>query len=156
MTMTVTAPAGAVTFVRDDGGRAAAGYRGTVGDCACRAVAIASGRPYREVYDLINAYGARERKSSRKRSQSSARTGVYSATLDRLVTREYGAVWTPTMRIGSGTTVHVRTDELPTTGRHVLRLSKHYAAYVDGVLRDTHDPSREGTRAVYGFWTFPD
>lgn len=28
-------------FVYDDGGRAAAGYKGTTGDCACRAVAIA-------------------------------------------------------------------------------------------------------------------
>lgn len=23
----------------------------------------------------------------------------------------------------------------------------------DGVIRDTHDPSRDGTRCVYGYWT---
>lgn len=140
-------------FVRDDGGRAAAGYRGTTGDCACRAVAIAAGRPYQEVYDLLIEYGNRERASKRKRSRSHPRTGVYSATLNRLLVREYGAVWTPTTMIGSGTLVHVRADELPRTGRHVLRVSKHFAAWVDGTLRDTHDCSREGTRAVYGYWT---
>lgn len=41
-----------MTFQFDDGGRAAAGYKGTTGDCACRAIAIASGRPYQEIYDL--------------------------------------------------------------------------------------------------------
>jgi hypothetical protein len=147
------APTGAVSFVYDDGGRTAAGYRGTTGDCACRAIAIATGRPYQEVYDLIVAYGKRERASSRKSSRSHPRTGVYGATMARLLAREYGATWTPTMTIGAGTTVHVRADELPATGRHVLRLSKHFAAYVDGVLHDTDDPSRDGTRAVYGYWT---
>lgn len=149
------APTGAVSFVRDDGGRAAAGYRGTTGDCACRAIAIATGADYQTVYDLIIEYGKRERKSSTKSGRSHPRTGVYRATAHRLLVREFGAVWTPTMTIGSGTTVHVRADELPTTGRHVLRLTRHFSAYIDGVLRDTHDPSRAGTRAVYGYWTVP-
>jgi uncharacterized protein (DUF111 family) len=35
----------------DDGGRAKAGYKG---DCVCRAIAIATGIPYRDVYDAIN------------------------------------------------------------------------------------------------------
>lgn len=30
-----------------------------------------------------------------------------------------------------------------------------YAAVVDGVVRDTHDPSRDGTRCVYGYWREP-
>jgi hypothetical protein len=28
-------------------------------------------------------------------------------------------------------------------------------AVVDGVVRDTHDSSRDGTRCVYGFWFDP-
>lgn len=154
-TSDTAAPPGAVTLVIDDGGRAAAGYLGKTGDCGCRAVAIASGRPYQEIYDLLVAYGKTERESKRKRGKSHPRTGFHSATMRRVLEREFGAVWTPTMTIGSGTTVHVRADELPATGNHILRLSKHYAAYVDGVLRDTHDCSRDGSRAVYGFWTFP-
>jgi len=65
---------------------------------------------------------------------------------------ELGWLWTPTMSIGSGTRVHLRADELP-AGRLIARCSKHYVAVIDGVIYDTADPSRGGTRAVYGYWT---
>ncbi len=42
------------TFIYDDGGRVAAGFKGSTGDCCVRAVAIATGRPYQEIYDAIN------------------------------------------------------------------------------------------------------
>jgi hypothetical protein len=145
----------AIPFEYDDGGRRAAGFKGNAaGDCAARAVAIATGKPYREVYDEINRLAkAHERRSKRKRGVSDARTGVYRVTMHRLMD-SLGAEWVPTMSIGSGCTVHVRADELP-GGRLVLNLSKHYAAVVDGVLRDSHDCSRDGTRCVYGFWRIP-
>jgi hypothetical protein len=41
-------------FQYDDGGRAAAGYKGKAGDCTCRAISIATGLPYQHVYDLLN------------------------------------------------------------------------------------------------------
>jgi hypothetical protein len=59
------------------------------------------------------------------------------------------------MQIGSGCQVHMRDGELPSDGPLVLSLSKHYCAVVDGVIRDTHDPSRDGTRCVYGYWQPP-
>lgn len=71
-------------FVCDDGGCAAAGYRGGAGDCVTRAIAIATGKPYQEVYDALNALGATERTGKRKRGKSSARGGVYKDT-----TRKY-------------------------------------------------------------------
>ena len=37
-------------FIRDDGGRAAAGFKGSAGDCVARSIAIAAGLPYAEVY----------------------------------------------------------------------------------------------------------
>lgn len=37
----------------------------------------------------------------------------------------------------------------------VVRLSKHFTAVIDGVVHDTHDPSRDGTRCVYGIWREP-
>jgi hypothetical protein len=139
-------------WVYDDGGRAAAGYRGTApGDCAVRAAAIASGLPYRQVYDLVNELAQRERTGKRKRGRSHARTGVYSGLMQWLLRDTWHWRWVPTMQIGSGCKVHVRADELP-DGPLVLNLSKHYAAWVDGAVRDTHDPSRDGTRCVYGFW----
>ena len=39
-------------YVKTDGGRADAGYKGTTGDCGVRALAIASSKPYKEVYKL--------------------------------------------------------------------------------------------------------
>ena len=66
-----------MTWVYDDGGRAEAGYKGSAGDCVCRAIAIATQRPYKEVYDLINALAKAERKS--KLAKSSARNGVRKA-----------------------------------------------------------------------------
>lgn len=156
MTVAAWPPEGvAMPFLRTDGGREVAGFRGFTGDCGTRALSGVTGLPYREVYDLVNVYAKAERTSKRRR-RSNARTGVHSATMRRLVEREFpDAVWTPTMTIGSGTTVHLRADELP-RGRLMVRVSKHYTCVIDGVMFDNHDCSRDGTRAVYGYWTFPD
>jgi hypothetical protein len=43
-----------IRHIHDDGGRMAAGFLTTAGDCAVRAVAIASGRPYEFVYDELS------------------------------------------------------------------------------------------------------
>ena len=34
----------------------------------------------------------------------------------------------------------------------IVAISKHYTAVIDGVIHDMHDPSRGGTRCVYGYW----
>ena len=62
-----------------------------------------------------------------------------------------GFTWHPTMQIGSGCKTHLRADELP-KGRLVVALSHHMAAVVDGVLYDTYDCSRDGSRCVYGYY----
>lgn len=144
----------AIKWVRDDGGRAKAGFKGEAyGDCLARALALATGEDYRSVYDTINNYAKTERLTKKRLTRSNARTGVHMVTA-RKVANHYGGVWVPTMGIGTGTTVHLRTQELP-PGRIVTRVSKHFAAVIDGVLHDTHDCSRDGTRAVYGYWHFP-
>ena len=33
--------------------------------------------------------------------------------------------------------------------------SKHCTAWIDGECHDTYDPTRDGTRCVYGYWTAP-
>jgi len=138
-------------WIQDDGGRAAAGYSGSAADCVCRAIAIATGMPYQAVYEAINEAGAVERSSKQRRGKrSSAREGVYKATEKKLLLA-LGWVWTPTMRIGSGCTVHLRREELP-GGRLIVQVSRHLVAVIDGEIHDTHDPSRDGTRCVYGYW----
>jgi hypothetical protein len=137
-------------WTTDDGGRKGAGYEGSTGDCVVRAIAVATGKPYQDVYDSINVLAKAERRGKRKRGTSNARTGVYRFTYQRYL-EGLGWRWTPTMRIGSGCTVHLRPGELP-KGRLIVSVSKHMTAVIDGVVRDTHDPSRGGTRCVYGYW----
>ena len=136
-------------WVYDDGGRAEAGYKGEAGDCATRAIAIATGLPYQEVYDGLKEEAKKERpRNGRKRS--SVRDGTNRNTAKRYLI-SIGWEWTPTMFIGSGCQVHMKPDELPDLC--IVSLSKHYAAVLHGVVYDTHDPTRDETRCVYGYFT---
>lgn len=140
-------------WVYDDGGRSEY-YKGKdAGDCVCRAVAIATGLDYKKVYDDINELAKSERTGKRKRGKSSARNGVYKDTIRKLMTM-YGWKWVPTMKVGQGCKVHLREDELP-SGRLVVSVSRHLTAVIDGICHDTYDPSREGTRCVYGYFVKP-
>lgn len=144
--------------VYSDGGRWAAGFRSHAGDCVCRAIAIASGRPYREVYDRLAAGNASQRITKTTAKSGRGRTASHGIYTTRKWFKDYmaelGFVWTPTMAIGSGCKVHLRADELP-KGRLVAMVSKHACAVIDGTIYDTHDPSRGGTRCVYGYWRLP-
>jgi hypothetical protein len=140
-----------MTFTFNDGGRADAGFRGKTGDCVTRSIAIATGRPYREVYNAINDASQGERPSARKRGKSSARTGVHKQTFrSYLVSLDWR--WVPTMAIGQGCKVHLTASELP-GGTILVSVSRHLTCMIDGVIHDTFDPSRGGTRCVYGYFT---
>ena len=142
----------ALRFRYDDGGRADAGFSGRTGDCVTRAIAIAEGVPYAAVYADIAARSKRER-APKRGSISHVRLGVYTRRKwfqDYM--RELGWTWVSCMGIGTGCRVHLRADELP-AGMLICSLSKHYCAVDNHVVRDTHNPSRSGTRCVYGYWT---
>ncbi len=141
-------------FVLNDGGRTAAGFRGDAGDCVARSIAIVTGRPYAEVYAALADINATTRANrGSQRGVRSARNGVSVKTEGfRRYMASLGFAWTATMAIGSGCNVHLKADELP-SGRLVVAVSKHYVAVIDGVIHDTFDPSRDGTRCVYGYWT---
>jgi len=141
-------------YIFNDGGREAAGFMGSTGDCVTRAIAIVTGKPYKEVYNEINQIAESERTGKRKKKKSNARTGVYKQTIRKYM-KSLGYQWIPTMEIGQGCKVHLRSDELP-AGRLVVSVSKHSTAMIDGVLNDTYDCSREGTRCVYGYYIKPE
>jgi hypothetical protein len=145
-------------FVKNDGGRLDAGYKGDAGDCVTRAIAIATGLPYQEVYDrlfeMAQRHGATKRDRLAKRIQSksaSPRNGSWRKFYQQYL-GSLGWAWVPTMRIGSGCKVHLKASELP-SGRLVVKVSKHVTAVIDGVINDTYDCSRNGTRCVYGYFT---
>jgi hypothetical protein len=139
--------------VLNDGRRAAVGFKGRkVGDCVCRAIAIATELPYRIVFESLSARGWFPGGGMKRDAD-----GLYRSRPDneRQLTREYlaelGWQWTPTMRIGSGCKVHLRSDELP-SGRLIVAVSGHLTAVIDGVIHDTYDCSRGGRRCVYGYY----
>lgn len=146
-----------MNWIYNDGGRKATGYRGDVGDCVARSIAIAADLPYQQVYDdlavLIKAKRQTNPRLARKHSPS-PRTGCPRYAYDPYLT-SLGWVWTPTMGFGTGCRVHLSEHDLPTQGNLIVRVSKHITAVVDGVIHDTHDPSRNGTRCVYGYWSKP-
>lgn len=139
-------------FQFNDGGRASEGFRHKkhCGDCVCRAISIATQRPYSEIYALILHYAKQERTSKRKRSISDPEKGVYRNTHSKVMDL-LGWEWVPTMGIGTGCKMHLCAAELP-QGRIVVNVSHHFTAVVDGVINDTYDPSRGGTRCVYGYY----
>lgn len=127
-------------------------------DYVTRAIAIAAELPYEQVWKEIAAGNATQR-----RTRSAAEiSGVETADLGVHTTRKWfkdymadlGFSWKPTMAIGQGCTVHLRQGELP-MGRLVVKVSRHFAAVIDGVIRDVGNPSREGDRCVYGYYWLP-
>ena len=145
----------------NDGGRAAAGFIGGAGDCVVRSIAIATKLPYLKVYEDLrdaNARYAQERnnKLSRmlKQRGSSPRNGNHRNVFHEYIIKQ-GFEWVPTMRVGAGCQVHLRPDELP-RGTLIVKVSKHLTSVIDGVLHDTHDPSRRGSRCVYGYYIKKD
>jgi hypothetical protein len=146
-----------LAFVRDDGGRQAAGFQGGAGDCVVRAIAIAAEQPYLEVYEALREANARYAGSRQTRlaKQIAERGASPRNGNHRSVFHDYilslGFEWVPTMAIGQGCQVHLCRDELP-AGRLIVKVSKHLCAVVDGVIYDTHNPARRGRRCVYGYY----
>lgn len=127
-----------------DGGRQVY-FKGDAGDCVCRAIANATGRDYMEVYKDLSTY------IKTKKKCRSCRDGVDGPTARKYITTALGWHWYPTMHIGSGCTTHLRKGDLP-SNTIIVSLSGHYTCVKDGVILDTYDPSRDGTRCVYGFY----
>ena len=123
-----------------------------------RAIAIAANMPYLTVYEDLrqaNASYAANKKNRLARSLNargaSPRNGNHRDVFHDYILNQ-GFTWVPTMQVGGGCQVHLRTDELP-EGKLIVRLSKHLTAMIDCVIQDTHDPSRGGKRCVYGYYT---
>ena len=136
----------------NDGGRKAAGFKGLTGDCVARAITIASGLPYAEVYAALAQGTGDQPAGKRGKRAANASNGI---NVKRKWFKDYmasiGFVWTPTMGIGTGCKVHLADGELP-AGRLVVSVSKHYTCVIDGVVNDTWNPQRDTGRCVYGFW----
>lgn len=144
-------------FTFNDGGRSKY-FKGSGGDCVTRAIAIITGKDYKEVYDVLaNGNATQRRGKYEKSSKAGKKTALKGINTKRKwfqdLMKSWGFEWVPTMLVGQGCKVHLRSDELP-SGKIICSVSKHYTAVIDGVINDTYDPSREGTRCVYGYWVY--
>ena len=137
-------------FIYTTGGREKYYKSIKVGDCVTRAISIATGRDYKEIYDLVNSYASRERGENK----STARNGVSKDTVYRILT-DMGWKWVPTMFIGRGCQVHLRESEIP-MGTLIVSVSKHLTCVKDRIIYDLFDCSRGGRRCVYGYYLPPE
>lgn len=136
-----------VKFKYDDGGRAKAGFKGTTGDCAVRALAIAMKKSYAETYEWLNQCAFADRCHHTPRCYSHAGTVLrhfYRAL------RRRGWVYNEVVEGKVG------LDDLP-MGRLIVRVqlkgsrSYHCTALINGVLHDHGDWQKKGYRVLGWF-----
>lgn len=146
-----------MAYVFDDGGRAEAGFKGKTGDCVARAIAIATGLPYREVYDRLASENAGQRVTKHTRKSlagvKTARKGIYTGRKwfkDYMA--ELGFRWVGLAKIGEPSRITVDHFSKHYGQTYILSLRRHSAAMVDGNLRDSWDSGYGGTATVFGFW----
>lgn len=127
-----------MTYVYDDGGRAAAGFKSDK-DCGIRAAAIALNIPYREAQRLLRAAAKRGKQGCGQISR-----GIYKEDFDSFL-KAHGWAWHSAPKFEGR---KARYSDLP-KGRVIARMARHFAAVIGGDLRDTWDSSQ---KMVYGYW----
>ncbi len=123
-------------FEWHDGGRIAAGFSGYASDCVARAIAIASGKPYREIYDGLFVTGIR-----------TPRDGVRPEVTKSYLTKH-----------GFVQIALYEWDTLP-LGPLVVRCrlwrKSHLTAVVDRCIYDTWNPSVDADLEIDEVWRAP-
>ncbi len=130
-------------FIWNDGGRAAAGFVGLAGDCVTRAIAIATGTSYRDIYRELG-----------EASKKSPRGGVVTTVAETyLKQREW--------QYYRGSLSELASAVLP-KGVVIVQLadptqyrSGHFCTVIDHVVHDTWNASEDDELCVVGFWTPP-
>lgn len=114
-------------YVRNDGGRAASKHD-EINDCACRAIAIATERPYHEIWaafkELLDAEGPKRASGVSEKVQNEVLTSL-------------GWEWV------HATGKRLQEGDLP-MGRLVVCIHGHSVAVINGVIHDTYNPARRG------------
>lgn len=147
-------------FIYNDGGRSNYFKAKNVGDCVTRAIAIATGIDYLEIYKCLKELAKKESvKHHRGHKQSSVRDGVFKETWKKYLKKLEDAHKLEKIKcceIGSRNKIHLTDDELPTNGTYIIQCAKHLTCIKDGVLYDTWDCQineyTDEPRLVYAMW----
>ena len=145
-----------LNYIYDDGGRSRYFKGKNVGDCVVRAITIASGRDYKEVYDSLH-----------KALGVTPRDGVWTSRVPfKRWMKENGFEWHTCSGIGSHEAVHFIDGELPhfisdakgiRPARLVCSVAKHNVAVVNNEVHDTWDSRYNAwgdLRRIYGYWIY--
>jgi hypothetical protein len=151
-----------VQFVFNDGGREASGFNEpATGGCVVRAIAIATGKPYREVFHALQNGLRHQIEVERLCSLKYGIKGDYRPTATPpggLCGHVFGPYlrwlgWEYVVRpVGTnGKPLRLRDGALP-SGRLIVLLSNHLVAVIDGTLHDTFNSALRGQRPIYGYF----
>jgi hypothetical protein len=121
----------------NDGGRKAAGFKGTAGDCGARAMAIALSLDYASVYKELAQANADNGRAK------SARNGIMKDVYTEVLKR-HGWVWMQAPKFDGR---KARCSDL--TGVVIAKQAHHFVAVIDGVANDIWDCTH---KMVYGYW----
>lgn len=145
-----------MAFIYDDGGRSkffAKRPPKSGGDCVTRAITIATGMRYIDVWKDLDYLCMKSPLRMRNGHRHNPDMGIPKAIWEPYLL-DLGWKWIPTMSRGTGTYVHVNPSELPLVAAPlILRNSRHLSVMdQNGNEHGIHDCSRNGTRAVYGVY----
>ena len=132
-------------WIWHDGGRAGAGFVGSTGDCVVRAITIATGKEYREVYDAIHA-------ASGKSPRQGASILHYEKFLTDLGFECVKCEYPTQLRFMGELSGNVVMLFLPDGN---ARKRGHLCTMIDGTIYDTWDPQFEKDFVIDRYWSAP-
>ena len=125
----------------DDGGRRAAGYKGSASDCVVRAIAIAAGIEYKAVYrEVARRFKAEGYRASGNFAATGKRRSLNQKTkvhIQREVFEAFGFE-----RLSCSGEKPTYTEAYEQYGDCIVKTAKHVVAVKDGVLHDTFNGLR--------------
>lgn len=126
----------------NDGGRFLAGYSGGAGDCVVRALSIATGSSYSNMYEFVNRTARCF--ESHSKVKSSNVYGIYSNSVKGIM-KILRLKWIA--KKSNGMLV------IPTKGTYIVSLIGHVCAVVDGTIHDTHNTINPiNLTLAQGYW----
>lgn len=141
-------------FIYDDGGREQSilqghgdsiGFQKNVGDCVCRAIAIATETSYEIVYSGLIAF------VNRSRRKCGVDDGLYDAVIEPYMQR-HAPTWKRTKTRFFGRPCPILcAEDLPKVDRLIVMTRNHCVAVIGGVLHDTFDCGKQ-LRFVHSYW----
>jgi len=134
-------------FSQNDGGRLEAGFKGRTGDCATRAIAIATHQPYRKIYNAL----ANTQAMMTGGLERSVRDGVGIPILHHYMTSVVG--WDLYRTDGE----YLTSASIPMARVVVCVLPRHFVTVIDGRVCDSWDCRRSsrtknGAQRLLGFY----